>query len=63
MCVCVCALKVDITGYRQFTTVPNGTDPSPSLIIRHPRECMEVNGEALQLHTVHKKPYFVLQVA
>ena len=22
------------------------------------RECMGVNGEALQLHAVHKKPYF-----
>ena len=27
------------------------------------RECMGVNGEALQLHAVHtKKPYFLLQV-
>ena len=26
------------------------------------RECMGVNGEALQLHTVYKKPYFLLQV-
>ena len=25
------------------------------------RECMGVNGEALQLHTVYKKPYFLLQ--
>ena len=25
-------------------------------------ECMGVNGEALQLHTVYKKPYFLLQV-
>jgi len=24
----------------------------------HSRECMGVNGEALQLHTVYKKPYF-----
>ena len=24
-------------------------------------ECMGVNGEALQLHTVYKKPYFLLQ--
>ena len=28
----------------------------------HSRECMGVNGEALQLHTVYKKPYFLLQV-
>ena len=26
------------------------------------RECMRVNGEALQLHSVYKKPYFLLQV-
>ena len=26
------------------------------------RERMGVNGEALQLHTVYKKPYFLLQV-
>ena len=26
------------------------------------RECMGVNGEALQLHAVYKKPYFLLQV-
>ena len=26
------------------------------------RECMGVNGKALQLHSVHKKPYFLLQV-
>ena len=26
------------------------------------RECMGVNGEALQLHEVYKKPYFLLQV-
>ena len=26
------------------------------------RECMGVNGEALQLHSVYKKPYFLLQV-
>ena len=26
------------------------------------RECMEVNGKALQLHAVYKKPYFLLQV-
>ena len=26
------------------------------------RQCMGVNGEALQLHTVCKKPYFLLQV-
>ena len=26
------------------------------------RECMEVNGEALQLHAVHKKLYSLLQV-
>ena len=26
------------------------------------RECMGVNGEALQLHGVYKKPYFLLQV-
>ena len=26
------------------------------------RESMGVNGEALQLHSVYKKPYFVLQV-
>jgi len=25
-------------------------------------ECMGVNGEALQLHSVYKKPYFLLQV-
>ena len=25
-------------------------------------ECMGVNGEALQLHAVYKKPYFLLQV-
>ena len=25
------------------------------------RECMGVNGEALQLHAVYKKPYFLLQ--
>ena len=25
-------------------------------------ECMGVNGEALQLHVVYKKPYFLLQV-
>ena len=24
-------------------------------------KCMEVNGEALQLHAVYKKPYFLLQ--
>ena len=24
------------------------------------RKCMGVNGEALQLHVVHKKPYFFL---
>ena len=28
----------------------------------HSRECTGVNGEALQLHAVYKKPYFVLQV-
>ena len=28
----------------------------------NPRECMGVNGEALQLHAVYKKPYFLLQV-
>jgi len=26
------------------------------------RECMVVNGEALQLHAVYKKPYLLLQV-
>ena len=26
------------------------------------RECMGVNGEALQLHAVYKKPYFVMQI-
>ena len=26
------------------------------------RECMGVNGEALQLHAVYIKPYFLLQV-
>ena len=26
------------------------------------RECMGVNGEALQLHAVYKKLYFLLQV-
>jgi len=26
------------------------------------RKCMEVNGEALQLHAVYKKPYFLLQI-
>ena len=26
------------------------------------RKCMGVNGEALQLHAVYKKPYFLLQV-
>ena len=26
------------------------------------RKCMGVNGEALQLHAVYKKPYFSLQV-
>ena len=26
------------------------------------RKCMGVNGEALQLHVVYKKPYFLLQV-
>ena len=26
------------------------------------RECMGVNEEALQLHAVYKKPYFLLQV-
>ena len=26
------------------------------------RECMGVNGEALQLHAVYKKPYFLMQV-
>ena len=26
------------------------------------RECMGVNGEALQLHAVYKKPYFLLEV-
>ena len=25
-------------------------------------ECMGVNGEALELRAVHKKPYFILQV-
>ena len=28
----------------------------------NPHECMGVNGEALQLHAVYKKPYFLLQV-
>jgi len=27
------------------------------------RECMGVNGEALQLHSVYKKPYFLLQLS
>ena len=26
------------------------------------RECMGVNGEALELRAVYKKPYFILQV-
>ena len=26
------------------------------------RECMGVNGEALQLHAVYKKPYILIQV-
>ena len=26
------------------------------------RECMKVSGEALQLHTVYKEPYFLLHV-
>ena len=26
------------------------------------RKCMGVNGEALQLHAVYKKPYFLLQI-
>ena len=34
------------------------------IIIRltHARECMGVNGEALQLHVLYKKSYFLLQV-
>ena len=62
--------KYQWPGYMRLECcVPSGLDfeVSGGSIVRYyhtsnSRECMGVNGEALQLHAVYKKAYFLLQV-